>query len=65
MAHGCNTSYSGGGDQKDLSLKPAWQIVCETYLENTQCKKGLAERPNWKSTQGQTPITPKKKKRWY
>jgi hypothetical protein len=30
-AHACNPSYSGGRDQEDPSLKPAWvQIVCET-----------------------------------
>jgi hypothetical protein len=24
MAHACNPSYSGGRDQEDCSLKPAW-----------------------------------------
>jgi hypothetical protein len=30
MAHACNPSYSGGRDQEDWGLKPAWQIVPET-----------------------------------
>jgi hypothetical protein len=30
VAQACNPSYSGGRDQEDRHLKPAWQIVHET-----------------------------------
>jgi hypothetical protein len=30
VVHTCNPSYSGGRDQEDGSLKPAWEIVCKT-----------------------------------
>jgi hypothetical protein len=33
MAHTCNTSYSGGRDQEDHSLKPIWANSLRPYLE--------------------------------
>jgi hypothetical protein len=30
MVHSCNPSYSGGRDQEDWGLKPAWANSCET-----------------------------------
>jgi hypothetical protein len=39
VAHACNPSYSGGRDQKDLSLKPVWQIVCETLSQKYSSQK--------------------------
>jgi hypothetical protein len=35
VAHGYNSSYSGGRDQEDHSLKPARLIVCETLSQKT------------------------------
>jgi hypothetical protein len=46
VAHICNPSYSGGRDQEDSSLKPAWAKwfrFPRPYLEKAHHKKGLAE----------------------
>jgi hypothetical protein len=43
VAHACNTSYSGGRDQEDCGLKPAGQIVRETYLKEPFTKIELVE----------------------
>jgi hypothetical protein len=40
VSHTCNPSYSGGRDQEDLGLKPAWR----PYLsQKTNHKKGLVQ----------------------
>jgi hypothetical protein len=42
VAHTCNPSYSGGRDQEDHSLKPAWvNSFYDPISKNTQHKKGL------------------------
>jgi hypothetical protein len=43
VAHICNPSYSGGRYKEDCSLKPAWQIVCETLSQKYLTEKGLVE----------------------
>jgi hypothetical protein len=44
VAHACNPSYSGGRDQEDCGLKPAWANSSERpYLEKTHHIKGLVE----------------------
>jgi hypothetical protein len=35
VAHVCNPSYSGGGDQEDHSSWPAWAKVSEILFEQT------------------------------
>jgi hypothetical protein len=40
VAYTCNPSYSGGRDQEDHELKPAWANSSRLYLENTHHKKG-------------------------
>jgi hypothetical protein len=44
VVHACNPSYSGGRDQKDLSLKPAWaNSSTKPHPKQTHHKKGLVE----------------------
>jgi hypothetical protein len=44
VAHTCNPSYSGGRDQDDRGLKPAWaNSSARPYLEKNLHKKGLVE----------------------
>jgi hypothetical protein len=33
MAYTCNPSYSGGRNQEDHNLKPAWANSCETLSQ--------------------------------
>jgi hypothetical protein len=40
VAHSCNPSYSGGRDQEDCSLKPAWtNSLQEPILKNPSQKR--------------------------
>jgi hypothetical protein len=54
VAHACNPSYSGGRDQEDHSLKPAWaNSSCDSILKKPITKNwtgGLAqgESPEFK-----------------
>jgi hypothetical protein len=44
VAHICNPSYSGGRDQEDRSLKPAWANSLRDLIpKQRNHKKGLAE----------------------
>jgi hypothetical protein len=44
VAHACNPSYSGGRDQEECSLKPAWaNSSVRPYLEKPFTKIGLVE----------------------
>jgi hypothetical protein len=44
VAHACNPGYSGGRDQEDHGLKPAWaNSSARPCLEKTHHKKGLVE----------------------
>jgi hypothetical protein len=44
VAHICNPSHSGGRDQEDESLKPAWANSSNRpYLKKTIHKKGMVE----------------------
>jgi hypothetical protein len=44
VAQAYNPSYSGGSDQEDRGLKPAWGNTSErSYLEQIQHKKVLVE----------------------
>jgi hypothetical protein len=58
MAHAYNPSYSGGRDQKDLDLKPAW--ANKTLSRKTLHKKGLVEWLKMKAL-SLSPSTLKKK----
>jgi hypothetical protein len=40
VAHACNPSYSGTGDQEDCSLKPAWAYSSWDPISKTLHKKG-------------------------
>jgi hypothetical protein len=42
VAHACNPSYSGGRDQEDCSLKPAW-----TKFENPYLEKKASQKNGW------------------
>jgi hypothetical protein len=50
MAHACNPSYSGGRDQEDHSLKPAWANSSPDRIS----KKPITEK-GWWSAQGVGP----------
>jgi hypothetical protein len=53
VAHTCNPSYSGGGDQENCGLKPAWaNSSSRLYLDKTFTKIGLAE---WLKVKALTP----------
>jgi hypothetical protein len=46
VTYTCNPSYSGGRDQEDCGLKPAWGIVLKTlFLKNPSHKRtgGVAQ----------------------
>jgi hypothetical protein len=45
VAHACNPSYSGGTDQEDHGLKPAWANSLRDPIskKKKQHKKGLVE----------------------
>jgi hypothetical protein len=43
MAHVCNPIYSGGRDQEDLGLKPAWANTSRPYLKKTHYKNRQME----------------------
>jgi hypothetical protein len=62
VAHTCNPRYSGGRDQEDQSLKPAWANSSrDTILKQPITKKGLVEWLEVKSLSA-SPSTTKKKK---
>jgi hypothetical protein len=45
VSYTCNPSYSGGRDQKDHGLNPAWaNSYLSPYLEKPFTKIGLVER---------------------
>jgi hypothetical protein len=45
MAYACNPSYSGGRDQEDYGLKPAWaNSLQDPISKKLITKKGLVER---------------------
>jgi hypothetical protein len=55
VAQACNPSYSGGRDQEDRGLKPAWAkklVTKEGWWSASRCRPGV-----------QAPIPPKQKKR--
>jgi hypothetical protein len=63
MAHACNPSYSGGRDQEDRGLKPAWASSSrDPILKNNITKIGLEEWLKVK-TLSSNPSTTKKKKK--
>jgi hypothetical protein len=39
VAHACNPSYSGGRNQEDLSLKPAWANSSQDPISKTPITK--------------------------
>jgi hypothetical protein len=39
VAHACNPSYSGGRDQEDLGLKPAWANSSQDLISKNPSKK--------------------------
>jgi hypothetical protein len=42
VAHACNPGYSGGKDEKDLSMKPAWANSSrDSISKESHHKKGL------------------------
>jgi hypothetical protein len=63
VAHNCNPSYSGGRDQKDHSLKPAWENSLRPHLEKTLHKnraggaaqgEGLKFKPQYSKRKKET-----------
>jgi hypothetical protein len=63
VAHACNPSYSGGRDQEDRGLKPAWaNTLRDLILKKTHHKKKRAE-VEWLKVQAlsSNPSTAKKK----
>jgi hypothetical protein len=63
VAHACTPSYSGGRDQEDGGLKPAWTNSSQdAILKKPFTKKGwLNDSRCWPSVQ--TPVLEKKKKK--
>jgi hypothetical protein len=62
VARTCNPRYSGGRDQEDCGLKPAWaNSSSRSYLEKTHQKKGLVELVEVKALSS-NPSTAKKRK---
>jgi hypothetical protein len=43
VAHACNPSYSGGRDQEDQALKPAWA----NSLQDPILKKNPSQKKGW------------------
>jgi hypothetical protein len=44
VVHTCNPSYSGGRDQEDCNLKPAWvNSLRGPILKNSSQKNGVVE----------------------
>jgi hypothetical protein len=43
MAHAYNSGYSGGRDQDDHGLKPAWRNGLQDPILKKKHKKGLVE----------------------
>jgi hypothetical protein len=43
VTHACNPSYSGGRDQEDLGLKPAWANSSKDPIS----KKNLSQKKGW------------------
>jgi hypothetical protein len=39
VAHACNPSYSGGRDQEDCSLKPAWANSSQDPISKNPSQK--------------------------
>jgi hypothetical protein len=63
MAHACNPSYSGGRDQEDCGLKPAWANSLWDPISKNPSQKGLAKWLKVKALSS-NPSTEKKKKRY-
>jgi hypothetical protein len=42
VTHACNPSYSGGGDQVDHGLKPAWENSSQDRISKTPITKKKA-----------------------
>jgi hypothetical protein len=64
VAYSCNLSYSGGRDQCDQGLKPAWANSSERpYLKKSFTKIGLVEWLEARALSSR-PSTEKKKKRY-
>jgi hypothetical protein len=59
VAHACNPSYSGGRDQEDCSLKPAWANSSQDPILKSPVSK------NWTGgvAQGEVPEFKQKQKK--
>jgi hypothetical protein len=44
VAHPCNPSYSGGRDQEDHSLKPAWANSSKDSILKKQTKQNKSQK---------------------
>jgi hypothetical protein len=63
LAHTCNLIYSGGRDQEDHSLKPAWASSSQDpILEKPITKIGLLEWLKMKVLSSSPSTTERKKK---
>jgi hypothetical protein len=61
MVHTCNPSYSGGKDQEDHGLKPAWaNSLRDSILKKSNTKKWLVVA-NWSSKPSTTNKTKQNK----
>jgi hypothetical protein len=47
MAHIYNPSYSGGSDQEDPGLKPAWAVWERPYLKKPFTRKKKQNQKLW------------------
>jgi hypothetical protein len=44
VAHACNPSYSGGRDQKDQGLNPAWKNSSQDPISKRKRKKSIMKK---------------------
>jgi hypothetical protein len=62
VAHSCNPSYSGGTDQEDCGLKPAWTNSSETLSRKYPSQKRWVEWLKVKDLSSSHSTARKKKK---
>jgi hypothetical protein len=63
VTHACNPSYSGGRDQEDLYLKPAWANSLQDPISKKPFKKkGWCSGPRRRPSV-QAPVLQKRKKK--
>jgi hypothetical protein len=61
VAHACNFSYSGGRDQEDRDMKPAWASSSGDHISKKIHHKKWLKCRSWV----QTPVSQRKNINWY